>query len=52
MERLVDLRLPVVLQVVEVVVVHLVELGAGDVVERLQDVRERRPLVRVLLPTG
>ena len=51
-EGLVDLLLPVVLQVVEVVVVHLRdELGARDVVQRLQDARERRTLVRVLLPT-
>ena len=50
-EGLVDLLLPVVLQVVEVVVVHLRdELGARDVVQRLQDARERRTLVRVLLP--
>ena len=51
-EGLVDLLLPVVLQVVEVVmVVHLRdELGARDVVQRLQDARERRTLVSVLLP--
>ena len=49
-EDVVDLGLPVVLQHVEVLVGHLVEVGLGDGVEPLQDVDERGPRVSVVHP--
>jgi hypothetical protein len=49
-EHFVDFHLPVFLQCVEVVIRHLVELGVGDVVQQLQDVREGGPLVGVAVP--
>ena len=51
-EHLVDLQLPVVLEVVEVVVGHLVEVGVGDVVQQLQHLLEGGALVGVVLPAG
>jgi hypothetical protein len=46
----VDFDLPVRLQRVKVVVRHLVELGVGDVIQRLQDFPETGSLLRIISP--
>lgn len=51
-EHFIDLDLPVLLQVVELVIRHLVKVGLSDGIQVLQNMREGRTLAGIDFPTS